>query len=150
MRRTRGLSLSFIVRQKLAEASVSHTAAADALGVSRQRFERLLDDGTLQPGDLLELEGLAPGILASWLKGRFRVTPEAAAGTPRDVLGELGDVMGRVGALTGEITGALGGGIDSVEAGRIGNVLEQVRRELGQLEAAVGAAVVVPLRRGGM
>jgi plasmid maintenance system antidote protein VapI len=148
MRRTRGLAVSFLVRRKLAEASVSHTAAAEVLGVSRQRFERLLDEGLLAAGDLLALEDVAGGIVADWLKGRFKVTPERAAGTPRDIMGELGDVMASVGGLVAETTRALADGITHAEAAGIVRGCEAIRREVGELEGAVNAAVVVPPVRG--
>jgi hypothetical protein len=148
MRRSRGLAVSFLVRRKLAEASVSHTAAAEVLGVSRQRFERLLDEGLLGAGDLLEIEGIVPGVIADWLKGKYRVTPERAPGTARDILGELGDVMAKVGALAGEATAAIADGVTPAEAAAVVKRCDEIRTEVGQLEAAVMSSVVTPLRRG--
>jgi hypothetical protein len=144
MRRSRGLAVSFLVRRNLAAASVSHTAAAELLGVSRQRFEKLLDEGLLQAGDLLALEDMAPGLIAEWLKGKFKVTPERAAGTPRDIMGELGDVMASVGVLAAETAKALEGGITHAEAQGIVRGCEAIRREVGELEGAVNAARVGP------
>lgn len=102
-RRARGLAVSFIVRRKLAEASCSHQRAADVLGISRQRFEAVLDDGTIQADDLLELEPVAPGLVAAWAaRKQLRVSPERESGTATDILTGLAEIQIRVGALTSE------------------------------------------------
>lgn len=142
-RRARGLQVAFIVRQKLAEHSISHQRAADVLGISRQRFETVLDDGTIQADDLLELEGVAPGIVAAWAaRKQLRVSPERTSGTATDILTGLAETMARVGALTSETTTALPDGIDRREAARIGLACEQTRRAVTELQARVDAGVV--------
>lgn len=142
-RRARGLAVSFLVRRKLAEASCSHTRAAEAIGVSRQRLEVLLDEGLLQADDLVCLEPLAPGLLGAWGSGRgLSVTPERHSGTATDILAGLAETMARIGALTSETTTALPDGIDRLEAARIGVACEQARRAVNELQARVNAGVV--------
>lgn len=142
-RRARGLQVSFIVRRKLAEASCSHQRAADVLGISRQRFEQILDDGTVQYEDIPMLETVAPGLMAACAaRHGYRVVPERESGTATDILAGLAETMARVGALTSETTAALPDGIDRREAARIGMACEQTRRAVNELQARVDASVV--------
>lgn len=142
-RRARGLQVSFIVRRKLAEASCSHQRAADVLGISRQRFEQILDDGTIQADDIPILEPVAPGLIAAWAaRYDYAVTPERKTGSALDVLTGLAEIQAKVGALTSETAIAIPDGIDRREAARIGMACEQTRRAVNELQARVDAGVV--------
>lgn len=138
-----------LVQRVQAEASLTNTAVAEHLGISRQLYERKLHgEASFNAQEILALFQVMPLLLGE-LAAAYgqRVMPAQAAGTMESILSGLGDMMGALSRVTETTTGALPGGLDGAEATRIEGACKQLVREIGEFQAAVAASVTTKARR---
>ncbi len=142
-----------VVRRLMVDRDLDDAQVARILGVSPQRFNRMMKPGErtfISLGDVLLLSELLGGEDAflgelAAARGRRLVAEAPAEASGGDVLSATAAVMATASALVTTATEAAANGVTPERARIVTRDGEAVRRAVGRLDAVVSVAVVEPV-----